>query len=61
MRGLVEGDAALELLLADVAPRADVVRGDGDGEFCHYCFSFCFFWRIQDARVSEGGVCVCGY
>lgn len=52
MRGLVEGDAALELLLADVAPRADVVRGDGDGEFCHYCFCFCFF-LADPGRQSE--------
>ena len=36
MRGLVEGDPSLELLFADVAPRADVVRGDGDVEVCHF-------------------------
>lgn len=36
MRGLVEGDAAFQLLFADVAPRADVVRGDGDVEVCHF-------------------------
>ena len=38
MRGLVEGDAAFQLLLADVAPRADVVRGDGDVEVCHFAY-----------------------
>lgn len=36
MRGLVEGYPSLELLFADVAPRADVVRGDGDVEVCHF-------------------------
>ena len=36
VRGLVEGDAALEFFLADVAPGADVVRGYGDVEFCHF-------------------------
>lgn len=36
MRGLVEGDTALQLLFADVAPRADVVGGDGYVEVCHF-------------------------
>ncbi len=36
MRGLVEGDAALQLLFADVAPGADVVGGDGYVEVCHF-------------------------
>lgn len=36
MRGLVEGDPALQLLFADVAPWADVVGGDGDVEVCHF-------------------------
>ena len=35
VRGLVESDAALEFLLADVAPGADVVGGYGDVEICH--------------------------
>ena len=36
MRSLVEGDAALQLLFADVAPWADVVGGDGDVKVCHF-------------------------
>ena len=36
MRRLVEGDAAFQLFGTDVAPRADVVRGDGDVEVCHF-------------------------
>lgn len=36
MRGLVEGDAAFQLVLADVAPRTDGVRGDVDVEVCHF-------------------------
>ena len=36
MGGLVEGNPAFQLFLADVAPWADVVRGDGDVEVCHF-------------------------
>ena len=36
MRRLVEGDAAFQLFRADVAPRADVIRGDGDVEDWHF-------------------------
>ena len=38
VRGLVERDGPLELLLADVAPWADVVGGYGDVEVCHCLF-----------------------
>lgn len=36
MRGFVEGDRAFQVVFTDVAPRADVVRGDGDVEICHF-------------------------
>lgn len=36
MSGLVEGYCALKLPHPDVTPRADIVRGDGDVEICHF-------------------------
>ena len=36
MRRFVEGDAAFQLLFADVAPWADIVGGDGDVEVGHF-------------------------
>lgn len=47
MRGLVEGYPAFQLLFADVAPRADIVRGDGDVEVCHFAEM-----RSQDDAVD---------
>lgn len=41
MRGLVEGYPALQLLFPDVAPRAHIVRGDGDVELCHVSLFLC--------------------
>ena len=39
MRGFVEGYSAFQLVFADVAPGADVVRGDGDVEYCHFGYA----------------------